>query len=277
MLKLGQYQTLAIARDMHQGLYLEDEDRNEVLMPWTYAPDHWEIGEELEVLVYTDSEGRVLATNEEALILAGGVASLMVTDVNEIGAFCDWGTSNELLIPFSNQVMRLEPGRRVIVHMYVDELTNRLVGSTNMERSMKREADGRLSTGQKVALIVYGRTDLGYKVVINGEYVGLIYLDEHSAPLRLGQQTEGYIKPIREDGKIDVSLQPVGAQSIEPNAQMLLEHLERNAGFLPFTDKSDPEKIRKAFGISKKLFKKALGSLYRQKLVELREDGIHQL
>jgi len=181
----------------------------------------------------------------------------------------------ELFIPFRNQAARMQRGRSYVVYMYIDKISNRLVGTTKLKGFLQHEADEHIEMGQEVDLLVYAVNDLGYQVVINQTYSGLIYANEVPEPLQIGQQCKGYIKPIREDGKIDVSLFAVGHQSIEPNSQKILEKLEANEGFLPFTDKSDPERIRKEFGISKKLFKKSLGTLYKQKLVLLKDDGVY--
>ncbi|MFK7970884.1 MAG: S1 RNA-binding domain-containing protein [Bacteroidia bacterium] len=274
MLQIGEYQTLTIAREMPQGLYLEDEDENEVLMPRAYIADDHFIEDKIEVLVYTDSEDRLIATTEKALLTVGEFAILNVHDVNNIGAFCDWGVSKELFIPFSNQAERLRLNRSVVVHMYLDEVTDRLVGTTKIDKYLDRNPGDNLRVTQEVDLMVYAKTDLGYKVVINKRFGGLVYNSESPNRLAIGQELKGYIKPLREDGKVDVSLFPIGVDSIEPNAKKLLDKLQENGGFLPFNDKSDPDAIRREFGISKKLFKKAVGSLYKQKLILIKKSGI---
>ena len=276
MIKIGEYQILTITRQMTQGFYLEDEEGEEVLMPGAYITPDMEIGDEIKVFVYCDSEDRNIATTERPWLEIGGFAPLRVTDVNPVGAFADWGTSKGLFIPFSNQIVKLRPGQRIVVTMYLDELSDRLVGTTKLKAFLKHQADASLRMGQEVDLIVYAQTDLGYQVIVNQKFAGLVYHNEVIKPLKRGQQLKGYVKPIREDGKIDISISPIGHQSIEPNAQKILSKLDLRAGFLPFTDKSDPEDIREEFGISKKLFKKALGSLYKQKLVVLKEDGIYK-
>jgi predicted RNA-binding protein (virulence factor B family) len=192
-----------------------------------------------------------------------------------MGAFCDWGVLKELLVPFSNQAYRMSYGRSYVVHLYLDEASDRLVGTTKLKNYLRQTADEELELGQEVELLVYGETDLGYLVIINQKYSGLVYANEVHLPPKIGDILKGYIKPIRPDGKIDVSLYPIGHESIEPNAHKILEKLKINKGFLPYTDKSDPDRIREEFSVSKKLFKKALGNLYKQKLVELKEDGIY--
>ena len=275
MILLGEYQTLTIKRTMPQGLYLSDDEGNEVLLPRAYVTENMTEDVKIEVFVYSDANEMDIATTEKPLLSIGKFACLKVNDVNKIGAFCDWGLSKELLIPYRNQRNELSTGQSTVVCMYVDERSDRLVGTTKINRFLKQLADENIVKGQKVDLLVYSRSDLGYNVIIDQTYAGLIYKNEVMAPLKVGQELEGYIKPIREDGKLDISLQKIGHLSIEPNAQMILDKLKNNSGFLPFTDKSDPDSIRNEFGISKKLFKKALGALYRQKAVVLKEDGIH--
>jgi hypothetical protein len=170
----------------------------------------------------------------------------------------------------------MRAGRSYVVYLFIDEISHRLVGSTKLKDFLKQAADEHIQMGQEVDLLVYSENELGYQVIINQTYAGLVYKNEVHQPLSPGQQCKGYIKPIREDGKIDVSLFPIGYQSIEPNAQKIIDKLERNDGFLPYTDKSDPDLIREEFGISKKLFKKSLGALYKQQLVLLKEDGIYK-
>jgi predicted RNA-binding protein (virulence factor B family) len=245
-------------------------------MPRNYISDTMKIGDQIDVIVYGDSHGMDIATTEKPLITVGQFAYLKVAAVNDVGAFCDWGVSKQLFIPFRNQGVKVRPNQRLVVHMYLDEQSERLVGSTKLNRFLLQEADEHLQKGQEVDLLVYSRTDLGYRVIINQKYTGLLYENELPTSLHLGQRLKGYIKPLRDDGKIDVSLFPVGHQSIEPNAQKILTQLEEQGGFLPFTDKSSPEEIQKQFGISKKLFKKSLGTLYKQQLVILQKDGIYR-
>jgi len=277
MIKIGEFQKLTIKREMPQGFYMEDVDGEEVLMPRAYLTEDMEIGAELEVFVYCDSEDLEIATTEKPMLTVGQFATLQVKDVNKMGAFCDWGVSKELFIPFRNQTFRLEIGDRCVVYLYLDELSDRLVGTTKINAFLQQTADEYFIMGQEVNLMVYAETDLGYRVAINQTHAGLVYKKELYKPLRIGQECKGYIKPLREDEKIDVSVFPIGHQSIEPNAQKIMKRLEVNEGFLPYTDKSNPDLIRREFGISKKLFKKSLGNLYRQKLVLLKKDGIYKV
>lgn len=277
MLTIGKYHTLKIARDMPQGMYLEDEEGEEVLLPRDYCKIEWRLGEMVKVIVYIDAEDRYVATTETPYLTLGGFANLKVMQVNQMGAFCDWGTTKQLFIPFRNQNAPLEEGKKYVVHMYRDDLSDRLVGTTKIKKHLNSVADETIYKGKEVHVLVYGKSELGYKVVINQKFEGLIYLNEAKEDIQIGQALKGYVKPIREDGKIDISLKPFGFLNIEPNANLLLEMLEENNGYLPYTDKSDPEIIRTEFKMSKKLFKKALGSLYRQKLILIKDDGFYKV
>ncbi|MEM6348422.1 MAG: S1-like domain-containing RNA-binding protein [Bacteroidota bacterium] len=275
MISIGEYQSLRIERDMPQGYYLSDDEGNEVLLPRNFVTPEMQIGDALAVFVYNDSEDRPVATTETPIFSVHEFAYLEVVDTNEIGAFCDWGLAKALFVPFRNQVRRLEKGEQHVIYMYLDKLTKRLVGTTKIDKYLIKETEEEFEMGEEVDLLVYAKTELGYNVIVDKRYKGLIYNNEIHQPIQVGQQLTGYIKPLRGDGKLDISLDQIGHQSIEPNAQYLLDELKAENGFLSFTDKSEPSLIRERFGISKKLFKKALGTLYRQQLVLLKEDGIY--
>ncbi len=278
MIKVGEYQTLTIEREMPQGFYLTDtEDEEEVLLPRSFITEEMEVGKKIDVFVYCDSEERDIATTEKPLITVGKFATLQVNSVNEFGAFCGWGVPKELLIPFSNQARKLYPEQRCVVYMYLDELSDRLVGTTKLRPFLKSPEKDSLSMGQEVELLVYEETEIGYRVLILPHFSGLLYKNEITRNLEIGEACKGYIKPLREDGKIDVSLTPIGHKSISANEKLIMDAIEAHDGFLPFTDKSAPDAIRDEFGISKKLFKKILGSLYKQRLVSLEEKGVRKL
>lgn len=275
MLYPGEYQRLTISRLTPQGFYLIDAEENEVLLPGQYRTPDMKVEDVLEVFIYLDSEHRPIATTDKPRLTLNTAAPLTVTDVNAVGAFCDWGVSKELFIPFRNQQHPMRVDQKAVVYLYLDEQSQRLVGTTIFKKHFKELIDEGLEMGQEVNLLVADKTDLGYKVIINQTYLGLLYDNEVEQPLPIGFRCKGFIKPLRPDGKIDVGLHAIGVASIEPNAQVILDQLKKKDGFLPFTDKSDPADIRIAFGISKKLFKKAIGGLYRQKVVLLKDDGIH--
>jgi len=278
MIKVGEYQTLTIDREMPQGFYLTDpEDEEEVLLPRSFVTEDMEIGKTIEVFVYCDSEERDIATTEKPLITVGKFASLNVNSVNEFGAFCGWGVPKELLIPFSNQNSRLVPGQNCVVYMYLDELSDRLVGTTKLRAFLKNTNDGHFEMGQEVEILVYEETEIGYRIVILPNYNGLIYKNEIHTDISIGQKLKAYVKPSRADGKIDISINPIGHLSITKNEQIILNALSESDGFLAFTDKSSPDSIREKFGISKKLFKKIIGGLYKRRIIQLEEKGIRKL
>ena len=275
MIKIGKYQTLTIDRELPQGLYLVDNEDEDVLLPRAYMTDDMAIGDDIMVFVYCDSYGREIATTERPLLTVGEFAPLTVKSINQVGAFCDWGTSKELLIPHANQAEKLEEGKVYVVYMYLDDYSDRLVGTTKLNKFLKSEADEYIKMGQEVELLVYKATDIGYKAIVNQTYSGLIYKNEVKNRLKIGQSLKGFIKPLRPDGKIDLSLDPVGYSNVGEHEDIILERIELNDGFLPFHDKSDPEAIRKEFGMSKKLFKKIIGSLYKQKRIHIKSDGVY--
>ena len=275
MIRIGEYQTLKIARNEPQGFYLVNEEEDEVLFPHRYITPDMKVGEDIDVFTYCDSNDMEVATTEKPFFTLGEFAYLSVTDVNHMGAFCDWGISKELFIPFRNQKMPLVAGQKAIVYLYIDQLTYRLVGTTKINKYLEHTTTETFDLGQEVDLLIYGQSDLGYKAIVNQHYSGLIYKNEARSHIAIGDQMKGYLKPVRSDGKLDISLYPIGHQSIEPIGQMILDKIKAAEGFLPFTDKSDPEVLLAEFGISKKLFKKSIGGLYRQKLIRLEKDGIY--
>ena len=251
MIRIGEYQTLEIDRDLPQGFYLVDHEDDDVLMPRAYITEDMAIGDEIVVFVYCDSYGREIATTERPMLTVGEFAFLKVNSVNNVGAFCDWGTSKELLVPHSNQATKLCEKESYVIYMYLDEQSERLVGSTKLNKYLKNSADENIKMGQEVNLLVAKETNLGYKVIINQTYGGLIYKNESNEKLKPGQLLIGYIKPLRPDGKIDISLYQIGYESVADNENLIMARIAESNGFLPLTDKSDPALIKKEFGISK--------------------------
>ena len=249
--------------------YQEDQGEllNEVLLPGSSITPDMKVGDEIEVFVYCDSEDRDVATTKKPYLTVGQFAFLKVSSVTNIGAFCDWGMPKDLLVPFSNQATKMMENRSYVVHMYLDEYSDRLVGSTKLNQFLINAADDGIKKGQKVNLLVEKETDIGYKVIINQRYGGLLYRNEVPRELEAGDELIGYIKLPRDDGKIDVSVNAIGYESISKNEQSVLDKLNKNDGFMPYHDKSDPDSIRDEFGMSKKLFKKVLGSLYKQRRI----------
>ncbi|MDA9182246.1 S1-like domain-containing RNA-binding protein [Saprospiraceae bacterium] len=272
MLHLGKFNTLEIERESPHGLYLTDEIGNEVLLPNKFVTEEMEFGEDIEVFLYKDSEGRNVATTEQVKLQVGEIALLEVFDVNEIGAFMEWGVEKHLLIPFRNQGRRLSQGDETLVYMYLDEETHRLVGTTKLMKYLDGDSS-KLKIGAGVELMMWHTTSLGYTAIIDGSMVGLVYQDDIYEEIWPGDIKHGFIKRVREDGKIDLSLRPFGYNKVTDESQKILDYLEKHGGTMEFTDKSNPERISRTFRMSKKVFKKALGLLYKQKLVVLDKDS----
>jgi len=276
MLTLGIYHTLRIDRTTLVGLFLTDE-KDDVLLPIKYVPKKFEMNDMLEVFVYLDHEERPVATTLKPYITLGDYAFLRVNYTNEYGAFLDWGLEKDLFVPFQEQARPMEQGKRYMVHMYLDEKTNRLVGSSKINQFLSKEPLS-LESGTEVDLIISHITDLGINVIVNGMHKGLVYKNEvYTDSIRPGDKTKGYIKIIRPDGKIDVTFNRIGVEAIEENAQVILDELKASRGFLRLNDNSSPDDIKTILKMSKKTFKKAVGTLYKQKLIEIKDDGIHLL
>lgn len=280
MIEIGKYNTLTILRDTKVGLFLGDPEKDpegvhDILLPNKYVPKEFEIGELLTVFVYLDHEQRPIATTLEPYILLNEFALLRVNYINNIGAFMDWGMEKDILVPFKEQARPMEKGKRYLVFLYLDSKTNRLVASSKTNQFLSNEKLT-VQKGDEVDLIVSHITDIGINVIINEQHKGLLYKDEvYDESIRTGDRLKGYIKNIRPDNKIDVALQIQGYESIEPNAQKILEELRASRGFLRLNDNSHPEDIKTVLKMSKKTFKKAIGALYKEKQIEIKEDGIY--
>ena len=274
MIQPGIINLLRANRTAPPGMYLIDEDGTEVLLPNKYVPEDLLLDDEIEVFVFYDSEDRMTATTATPKVQLNQFAGLQVLEVNAVGAFLDWGLEKDLLVPFAEQERKMQQGETYLIRMYYDETTRRLVGSSRIGKFLSNEQID-LKVGDEVDLIIGEKTDLGRKVIINNQYLGLLYKNEIFQTIRTGSTTKGYIKNIREDKKIDVSLQQQGYQNIEPNAQKILTALTASDGFLPMNDKSSPELIQHEFEMSKKTFKKAIGALYRERRIRIEPDGIH--
>ena len=253
--------------------YLINEEEEDVLLPNKYVSENLEIGDEIEVFIYLDGEERIVATTENPYIKLNDFAVLKANNVNKIGAFMDWGLEKDLFIPFREQELKIKEGNSYLVYMYFDRQTERLVGSTKLSKYLDN-SDHQLQIRDKVDLIVWSSSDLGTKVIINKKHLGLLYSNEVFKKLKFGQQITGFIKKTRSDNKIDVSLEEISYKNIEPNAQKILTLLEKNNGHLKLNDKSHPDEIQDVLGISKKAFKKALGSLYKKRLITIDRKGI---
>lgn len=274
MITLGEYNLLSIDRILDQGAYLVDEEGNDVLLPNKYMAENAKIGDEVEVFVYNDSEDRLIATNLTPKITLNEFSFLKVKDVNQFGAFMDWGLEKELMVPFSEQNQRMEVNRWYVVRLLLDEKTNRLVASNKLNKFIETDFIS-VEVDEEVDVLVSERSELGYTVIINHVHKGLIFANETFRELNVGETMKAYVKNIREDGKIDVSLQRQGYVNVEPSAKKILDILKEKNGFLPLTDKSEPEAIYAQLEMSKKTFKKAIGGLYKRKLIKIAEEGIY--
>ncbi len=276
MLEIGKYNRLTILRDTKVGLFLgTGNEVDDVLLPNKYVPADFKIGDEMTVFIYLDHEERPVATTLEPYILLNEFALLRVNYTNQIGAFLDWGLEKDILVPFREQARPMEKGKRYLVYLYIDEKTNRLVATSKINQFLNND-ELTVEKGEEVQLIVSHITDLGINVIINEKHKGLLYKDEvYDDAVRTGDRAIGYIKTIRPDNKIDVSLQKQGYEAVEPNAEKILDELRASRGFLRLNDNSHPEDIKTVLKMSKKTFKKAIGLLYKEKLIEIKEDGIY--
>ena len=275
MINVGAYNELEVVKQLDFGIYLKDGD-TEILMPTKWVPQNTKIGDKLNVFVFRDSDDRLIATTVEPYATANTFAFLEAKQVNQVGAFLDWGMDKDLLVPFREQSQRLEPGRSYVVFVYVDEETNRLTASTKLNRYIEN-TNIELRDGDIVDLLIYSETDLGFNAIINNRYSGLIYKNEIYEAIRVGDKIKGYVKHVREDNKIDLSLQKSGFELVDDVKWRILNMMKQNEGFLALTDNSSPEEIKAKFQISKKAFKKAVGALYRERLVKITDKGIELL
>ncbi len=275
MIKLGEFNTLKAYRQTDNGVYLCDEEElNEVLLPNKYVPDEMEKNNEIEVFIYKDSEDRLTATTLTPKILLNQFAYLKVKDVNRFGAFLDWGLEKDLMVPFSQQNKKMRPNASYLVYLYIDEQTERLVASCKLRHFLQDEPLT-VEKGEEVDLIIWEQTDIGYNVIINNLHKGLVYKNEIFQRINIGNRLKGFVKEIREDNRIDISLQKQGYGNVTSNIDPITKALQMNGGFLPLNDKSKPEEIYKRMKMSKKTFKKAIGALYRERKIRIEADGIY--
>ncbi|MGV3539190.1 MAG: S1 RNA-binding domain-containing protein [Rufibacter sp.] len=275
MLHLGDYNYLEILRELEHGLYLGSDD-GDVLLPRKYVPADAQVGGMISVFVYRDSEDRLIATTLEPKAKVDQFACLQVKDINRFGAFLDWGLEKDLFVPYSNQHDELHVGQWALVYLYLDENSDRIVGSTKLAPYLSYDPIT-LQEGDPVQLLIGPEKALGYQVMVNNKYLGMLYRNEVFKPLQPNEFTQGYVKKVREDGKLDVSLQKQGYDEVGQASQVVLQKLKEENGWLALTDKSAPEIIYQTLGMSKKTFKKAIGALYKQGVVQLQPEGISLL
>lgn len=274
MIHLGQINTLEILRETDHGAYLIDDEENQVLLPNRYVPEAFKIWEKIEVFVYLDNEERPVATTDIPYIKRDEFALLRCNQVTDHGAFLDWGLVKELFCPFIEQAFKMKPGGWYLVHCYLDERTNRLVASSKTNRFLDNK-ELTVQEFDEVDLIVSHPSDLGMNVIVNKTHSGLIYKDAIFSDLSVGDKLKGIVKKIRPGNKLDIALGQIGYRNIEPNAERIMHELHDNSGYLNLTDKSSPEVIKEMLQMSKKNFKKAVGTLYKQRQIEIKSDGIY--
>ncbi|MCK6649191.1 MAG: S1-like domain-containing RNA-binding protein [Bacteroidia bacterium] len=272
MIEVGKYNEMEVVKHMDFGIYLRKDDV-EVLLPHKWVPKGTQMGDILDVFVFRDSDDRLIATTVEPYAISGEFAFLEAKQVNNFGAFLDWGMDKDLLVPFSEQPNRMTPGKSYVVYVYTDEKSNRMVASAKLNKFIERDEID-LQQGDVVDLLIYSETDKGLNAIINNRYTGLIYKNEIFDNIRIGDKLKGFVKLIREDNKIDLSLQKAGFELVDDVKWRLLNVLKEKNGFLPLHDGSSPEEIKAVLQISKKAFKKAVGALYKDRLVKLTDKGV---
>ncbi len=276
MAQLGKHSTLEIVKIVDFGVYLDAQDFGQVLLPKKYQPNDCEVGDKVKVFLYLDSKDMLIATTQRPRASVGEFAYLKAIATSRVGAFLDWGLDKDLLLPFAEQKHQVEEGRSYLVYVHINHADERIVASTKIDRYLDK-TPAHYKNGEEVKLIVGGRTDLGYKAIINNQHWGLLHNSDVFQSLKIGQKVKGFIKQIRRDGKIDLVLQQGNKQEMDKFSTTLLFKLKQADGFLPFNDKTDAAVIYDHFGVSKKVFKKSLGGLFKQKLITIESDGIHLL
>ncbi len=274
VIEIGKYNELEIVRESSVGLYLGDKEGEDILLPNKYCPSAFKIYDVLKVFVYKDYANRKVAVTLTPKILLYQFAFLQVNAVSKVGAFMDWGMEKDLLVPFGEQRQRMEEGRWYIVYLDLDTETDRLYASNKIEQRLQND-DLAVAEGDKVDVMVMHKSDIGYSVIVNNNHKGLVFDNEIFTDLNIGDKLTGYVKKIREDNKLDISLQPIGYLNFnDANSKIIYDALVESEGFIEVTDKSSPDEINFRFGISKKAFKKALGALYKDRKVSIDAAGI---
>ena len=272
-IKLGKYNQLEVVKEVDFGVYLNGDEDGEILLPKRYVPEGTKPGDILNVFIYLDMEERLVATTLQPYVQVGEFACLQVAWVNQFGAFLDWGLMKDLFVPFSEQKMKMQVGRKYVIHAHLDDESYRIVASAKVDRYLSTEKP-EYQPGKEVNVMVWQRTDLGYKVIVENQFSGMLFHNEVFQPLEAGMHLSAFVKQVRPDGKIDLELQKAGARKVDDFSEVLLQYIKDNDGFTPLNDKTDAEVIYQTFGVSKKTFKKAVGDLYKKRLVVLEEGGI---
>lgn len=275
IIEIGKTNRLKVLKSTPQGLYVGD-DVEEILLPNKYIPEGTEMGDTLDVFIYIDSEDRLIATNLEPYAQRDEFAYLTVKAVTSVGAFMDWGLEKDLLVPFKEQLDKMYEGQGYLVYVYLDDVTDRLVATSHINRFLELE-EIPFTEGDEVEILMGGEGERGFTAIINNKYRGLVYKNQVFKNVRPGDRTKAYIKQVREDLKIDLELEKSGIEKIDPLSQRLLQTLKEKEGFLKLHDKSDPEDIKNQLQMSKKNFKKAVGTLFKQRIIVIENDGIRMI
>lgn len=272
MLEIGKYNELEVARTVDFGVYLTDGE-NDVLLPRKYLPSELKVGDRIKVFVYCDSEDRPIATTLRPKAVVGDILMMRVKDVSPVGAFLEWGLEKDLFVPFREQRQRMKPGEEYVVRVYLDEVTQRVLASSRM-RPLMRDYPDELTVNQEVELIVYDQFSLGFPVLVDRKYAGILYRNEIFQPVSVGDCLKGYVNKIRPDGKVDVRLRKSGFKGVEEGKTPILDALREAGGFLPFNAKTPAMTVKARFHMSKKDFKQRIGMLYKERLITITDDGI---
>lgn len=275
-IRLGRYNQLEIVKEVDFGVYLDGDEDGEILLPKRYVPQGCQVGDILNVFIYLDMEERLVATTIEPYAQVGDFAYLQVAWVNQYGAFLDWGLMKDLFVPFREQKEKMVRGKSYLVYIYIDDESFRIIASAKIEHFLSDEFP-EYQNDECVDILVWKRTDLGFKVIVDNQYSGLIYKSDIFQPISVGMSLKAYIKQVREDGKIDLTLQKSGMEKVANFSQDLYQYVKMNQGFVSMNDKTDAELIYKTFGVSKKTFKKAVGDLYKKRLIKIEPNGLRLL
>lgn len=273
MVEIGKINTLEVVRETDNGLYLDGQELDEILMPKKFITEEVRNNGWADVFVYSDSEDRLVATTENPFAMVGDFAFLKVVETSRFGAFLDWGLPKDLLVPFREQKADMVEGRSYLVYLFVDMLTKRIAASAKLDKFLDN-IPPEYEPGDEVQLLIVEETDLGYKAIVNSEHWGMLYKNQIFKTLSHGQKISGYINKIREDEKIDLLLEKPGYEKVDAISQKILDELKLNRGFMAVSDKTSPDMIQAMFGISKKNFKKAIGNLYKKRMISFDSDGI---
>lgn len=272
-IQLGRFNTLEVVKAVDFGMYLDGDDQGEILLPSRYVPQDCKVGDWLAVFLYLDNEERLVATTLTPYVQVGEFACLEVAWINQYGAFLNWGLMKDLFVPFGEQKMKMQVGKQYVIHAHLDDESYRIVASAKVDKYLSREVPA-YTPGQEVDILIWQKTDLGFKAIINNEFGGLLYDSQVFRDIRTGDRMKAYVKQVRPDGKVDLILQKTGQEHVSDFSAILLQYIKDNGGATPLNDKSDAAEIYEVFGVSKKTFKKAVGDLFRKRLIIIEPNRI---